>query len=32
VPYIHREREKKMGKKERLIRLYKKYIEGEDKE
>ena len=31
VPYIHREREKKMGKKERLIRLYKKYIEG-DKE
>ncbi|UTY25976.1 type II secretion system protein GspD [Treponema denticola] len=32
VPYIHREREKKMGKKERLLRLYKKYIEGEDKE
>ena len=32
VPYIHREKEKKMGKKERLIRLYKKYIEGEDKE
>ena len=32
VPYLHREREKKMGKKERLLRLYKKYIEGEDKE
>ena len=32
VPYIHREREQKMGKKERLLRLYKKYIEGEDKE
>lgn len=32
VPYIHREKEKKMGKKERLLRLYKKYIEGEDKE
>lgn len=32
VPYLHREREKKMGKKERLLRLYKKYIEGGDKE
>ncbi|UTC75802.1 type II and III secretion system protein [Treponema sp. OMZ 792] len=32
VPYIHREREKVKSKKERLIRLYKKYIEGEDKE
>jgi len=29
VPYLHREREKRTGKKERLIRLYKKYIEGE---
>ena len=32
VPYLHREREKVKSKKERLIRLYKKYIEGEDKE
>ena len=32
VPYIHREREKVKSKKERLIRLYKKYIEGENKE
>ena len=32
VPYIHREKEKRTGKKERLLRLYKKYIEGEDKE
>lgn len=31
VPYIHREREKVKSKKERLLRLYKKYIEG-DKE
>ena len=29
VPYIHREKEKVKSKKERLIRLYKKYIEGE---
>ena len=32
VPYLHRERAKVKSKKERLIRLYKKYIEGEDKE
>lgn len=32
VPYIHREKEKRTGKKERLLRLYKKYIEGENKE
>ena len=29
VPYLYREREKRTGKKDRLIRLYKKYIEGE---
>lgn len=32
VPYIHREKEKVKSKKERLLRLYKKYIEGENKE
>ena len=29
VPYLYREREKVKSKKERLLRLYKKYIEGE---
>ncbi|UTC68997.1 hypothetical protein E4O01_09925 [Treponema sp. OMZ 790] len=32
VPYLHREKGQKERRGERLIRLYKKYIEGEDKE